>query len=54
MFELIMNMLICFLVFDAMHIMAKLSKMDKDIKEIKKMVEDLRISQVVKDSTEKN
>lgn len=47
MVELFMNILVCFLIFDALLIMAKLSKMDKDLKEIKKLVEELRISQML-------
>lgn len=39
MLELLMDTLVCFLVFDALHIMTKLSKMEKELKEIKKLVE---------------
>lgn len=48
MLELLMDTLVCFLVFDALHIMTKLSKMEKELKEIKKLVEDLRITQMIK------
>lgn len=47
MLELLMGTLVCFLVFDALHIMTKLSKMEKELKEIKKLVEELRISQML-------